>query len=120
MNNQVIIAQKDVERKKKTQQTSIITLFSKITIEDIYNWISYGYLQMKDNVQMIKKSFELAGIIPELDEQKMEIEMDGLINGFDEMEIEKLGDEEEPTPIQDDDLMVKEDIEEVDLNDNDI
>jgi len=43
-----MIAEKDFKRQKQTkpQQKLISSIFSKITVEEIYSWIEIGYFQI--------------------------------------------------------------------------
>ena len=59
----MVLAQKDLKRQKsKTKiQSNLLDIFSKITLEDVYKFISESYLLIKDQKDLIKSSFYKAG-----------------------------------------------------------
>ena len=64
MNDQIIIAKKDKERaENRHNQASVLSLISKITVEDIFRWIRKGYLETKDDTTFIQRSFVCSGMI---------------------------------------------------------
>jgi len=63
VNNQVTMAQKNYKRDPKQRQASVATYLTKITVEDIYQFIENAYLSMKAERELIKRSFEIAKIL---------------------------------------------------------
>ena len=57
------MAQKDYKRGPKQRQASVATYLTKITVEDIYQFIENAYLSMKAERELIKRSFEIAKIL---------------------------------------------------------
>ena len=82
VNEQVIISEKDRKRQCRQKQQTLLSHFSKITIEDIFFWIKKAYLMIKDDSKLIKNAFVSAGYI---DNDVMEEE---ILKKEDSMEIE--------------------------------
>jgi len=103
------MAKKDLNRQKNRKKTSLTTqIHSKLTIEDIYSWIEYGFDELKLKKNIIQKAFKSCGYY-----ENQEInEMHELSRNFEEMKIEE--DENIGIPIEDDEEdEVSSDIEEV-------
>ena len=65
VNNQIIIAKKDLERHtlSKAQSSSLMhATFTKLGAEDIYGWIRFGFKELVEK-KNIKKTFETCGYI---------------------------------------------------------
>jgi len=107
VNNQIIIAEKDKNRrkgqKKNTQTTLFQNLFQKISIEEIYQWIQAGYETLFQETDKIVSSFVKCGYI--------EGERIGSGDIVNEMEIENVVDREnESINIEDKENPIKEEI----------
>ena len=84
----MILAKKDIAR-SKSKQKSIMSHMKKITIENICQWITKAFIQMKDSIDLIQRSFTIAGFIED------DMIEDGL------MEIEETNSTDEGIPLDD-------------------
>jgi len=101
----MIIAQKDLNRQKNYKKTFLRTqIYTKLTIEDIYCWIEYGFNELKNKKDMIKKTFRICGYY----EEESIREIDDVSCNFDAMEIE----DDERIPIHEDEIENNSDHEE--------
>jgi len=69
VNDQVIIAQKDFDKKGKFKQVSIASLMSRICVEDVYRWLRKGYVEMKEKKDFIKNAFISSGFLNQSNNQ---------------------------------------------------
>lgn len=64
INNQVVMADKDLTRKKKApKKLTQAVLLKTMTIEDIYGWIKEAFLSVKNKPRLMIKGFVKAGYI---------------------------------------------------------
>jgi len=58
----MIISQKDYEKKRKPrQQPTLLNIWSKMSIEDVYSFIKEAYLELSKKKYLIKSFFALCG-----------------------------------------------------------
>lgn len=99
------MAQKDYKRQStRTKQVSITSLMARITVEDIYTWLRKGYLEVKDDINLIRRAFELSGFIPirnsaEASIKENDKELDELSNQIEQMIFKE--ENIEPLPLDD-------------------
>lgn len=62
LDNQVIVAEKDLKRRSKRPNTQAY-LIQKMTVEDIYIWIKEAYLYLRSYPELIIKGFIQGGYV---------------------------------------------------------
>ena len=114
------MAEKDFKRNgKSSKQVSFLRFLKKISVEDIFKWIRKAHLEISQNSELIKKAFLSSGFImrnlaqPQRQSNEMEIEMNGVSNNNQEMEIEVEENDGIPCDVPESILLSTEEFQEV-------